>query len=124
MAIDVQFLYKNLVAPNKTYESVDEFFDSAYTGTTDEEDLKVQKAHEELNKTYIYEKMGVLTNDNKAVIIVRRFENITMYNEWKKKRSLLPNIDFNLSEQEGLFAEITSWGTNDNGKTETIEEFN
>ena len=121
MAIDIQFLYRNVVDPNKAYESVDEFFDSAYTGTTDEEDLKV---HEEVNKTYIYEKMGVLTNDNKAVIIVRRFENITMYNEWKKKRSLLPNIDFNLSEQEGLFAEITPWGTNDNGKTETIEEFN
>ena len=45
MAIDVQFLYKNLVAPNKTYESVVDFFESTYTGTTDEEDLK---AHIEL----------------------------------------------------------------------------
>ena len=121
MAIDVQFLYRNLIDPNKTYETVDEFFDSTYTGTTDEEDLK---AHQEVNNTYIYEKTGVLTDDNKRVILVRRFENSTMYNDWKKKRSLLPNIDFNISEEEGLFAEIKPWGTNDNGKTETIEEFN
>ena len=46
MAIDVQFLYKNLVAPNKTYESVVDFFESTYTGTTDEEDLK---AHIDIN---------------------------------------------------------------------------
>ena len=122
MAIDVQFLYKNLVAPNKTYESVDEFFDSAYTGTTDEEDLKVQKAHEELNKTYIYERMSILTPDKKGVVTVRRFDTSSHYNEWKKQRSVLPNIDFNISEQEGFFINIKQWGNIDLERQ--IEEFN
>ena len=121
MAIDIQFLYRNLVDPNKTYESVEEFFDSTYTGTTDEEDLK---AHTDVNNTYIYEKTGVLTPDKKAVVIVRRFDTSTMYNEWKKKRSVLPTIDFNVSEEEGFFIKIKPWGGIDLERSKTIEEFN
>ena len=119
MAIDVQFLYKNLVAPNKIYESVVDFFDSTYTGTTDEEDLQ---KHHEVNSKYIYERMSVLTPDKKGVVTVRRFDTSSHYNEWKKQRSVLPNIDFNISEQEGFFINIKQWGNIDLERQ--IEEFN
>ena len=70
MAIDIQFLYRNLVDPNKAYESVDDFFDSTYTGTTDEEDLQ---KHHEVNSKYIYERMSVLTPDKKHFAMVNFF---------------------------------------------------
>ena len=107
MAIDIQFLYRNLVDPNKAYESVDDFFDSTYTGTTDEEDLK---AHVDINTKYVHEKTGVLTPDKKGVVLVRRFDNSAMYKEWKKQRSAIPKIDFNVSEEEGFFINIKAWG--------------
>ena len=43
-------------------------------------------------------------------------------NEWKKQRSVLPNIDFNISEQEGFFINIKQWGNIDLERQ--IEEFN
>ena len=119
MAIDIQFLYKYVVDPNKTYENVEDFFDSTYTGTTDEEDLK---AHTDVNKKYIYEKMAILSPDKKGVIVVRRFDTTRMYNQWKKERSALPNIDFNITEQEGFFINIKTWGNIDLERAE--EEFN
>ena len=119
MAIDIQFLYRNTVDPNKTYENVEEFFDSTYTGTTDEEDLK---AHTDVNKKYIYEKMAILSPDKKGVIVVRRFDTSRMYNQWKKERSALPNIDFNITEQEGFFVNVKAWGNIDLERAE--EEFN
>lgn len=107
MAIDIQFLYKNIVDPNKTYDSALDFFDSTYTGTTDED---VVKAHAEINKKYVHENEDFLTPDKKGVVVVRRFDTTTNYNEWKKQRSLLPKIDFNITEQEGFFIHVKPWG--------------
>jgi len=119
MAIDVQFLYKNLVDPNKTYDSPDEFFDSTYTGTVDEDDVK---RHKEVNSKYVAEQTGVLTPDKKAVVMVKRFDTSLHYKEWKKERNLIPNIDFNLSEEEGFFINIPIWGEYNTKKK--LEEFN
>ena len=119
MAIDIQFLYKNIVDPNKTYDSALDFFDSTYTGTTDED---VVKAHAEINKKYVHENEDFLTPDKKGVVVVRRFDTTTNYNEWKKQRSLLPKIDFNITEQEGFFINIKTWGNIDLERAE--EEFN
>ena len=33
-----------------------------------------------------------------------------MYKEWKKQRSTIPKIDFNVSEEEGFFINIKAWG--------------
>ena len=42
--------------------------------------------------------------------LVRRFDNSAMYKEWKKQRSAIPKIDFNVSEEEGFFINIKAWG--------------
>ena len=66
--------------------------------------------------------MSVLTPDKKGVVTVRMFYTASHYNEWKKQRSVLPNIDFNISEQEGFFINIKQWGNIDLERQ--IEEFN
>ena len=37
-------------------------------------------------------------------------DNSAMYKEWKKQRSTIPKIDFNVSEEEGFFINIKAWG--------------
>lgn len=107
MAVDIQFLYRNIVDPNKTYNSTSDFFDSTYTGTTDEETVKL---HDNINNKFVHEKHALLTPDKKGVVVIRRFDRVIHYNEWKKERSVLPKIDFNITEQEGFFMKVKEWG--------------
>ena len=109
MSIDTQWRYLNTVSPETTFEDPQDFFDNTYTGATDPEDIK---AHKQNNEKNIAAQDSFLLADKKTVITLRRFEDFNSYEIWKKNRAFLPNVDFNISEEEGganSFIDIDSW---------------
>ena len=105
MSIDTQWMYRNTAVPSQTFEAPNDFFDSLYTGSND---LEVVQAHKSNNDKYLIDWDSYLLGDKRTVITLRRFENFNHYTEWKKFRSLLPKLDFNVSEQEGFFLDTMS----------------
>ncbi len=105
MSIDTQWKYLNRAVPSQTFEDPTDFFDSLYTGSNDP---VVVQAHKSNNDKYLLDWDSYLLSDKKTVITFRRFQNFNHYSEWKRLRSLLPKLDFNVSEEEGIFLDTMS----------------
>ena len=93
--ISLKLMYKNVAYPDKTFETVSEFFENDNAGVDDVEALKLHIANDE---TYQYSKEATLLEDNKTVIMTRDFETEEVANKWLEARAELPSIDKNLKE--------------------------
>ena len=108
MTIDTQWRYKNTAVPTQTFENPTDFFDNLYTGAIDPENIENYRKNN-LKNVEAYD--SYLLKDKKTVITLRRFKSVNDYEEWKRVRSILPKIDFNVLEEEGHFINVQP-GTN------------
>jgi len=109
MSIDTQWKYKNIASPDTKFVSPDDFFNDNYTGVAAIEDVNQHRAN---NTKNMIEQDSFLLSDKKTIVTLRRFLTNHHYQEWKRVRSLLPKVDYNLSEEEGTFIEMDpgAWG--------------
>lgn len=93
--ISLKLMYKNITYPEKTFETVSEFFENDNAGVDDVEALKSHIANDE---KYQFSKEATLLDDKKTVIMTRDFETEDVANKWLEARAKLPTIDKNLKE--------------------------
>ena len=82
---------------NKTFSSIEEFFNHS---STVDVDTDLMDNHIENDDTFCTGKLGFLHDDKKHVIIVREFGSHDMYDQWNKKRKELGDIDDLIEEVE------------------------
>ena len=93
--ISLKLMYKNVAYPDKTFETVSEFFKNDNAGVDDDEALKSHIANDE---KYQFSKEATLLDDKKTVIMTRDFDTEEVANKWLEERAKLSTIDKNLKE--------------------------
>ena len=82
---------------DKTFGSVEEFFNHSSSVEVDSAKLNAHIENDNANSTG---KEGTLSDDKKHVIILREFANIEAYNTWHAKRKELGDIDDLIKETD------------------------
>jgi len=82
---------------DKSFETVEEFFNHSSSVEVDTEKLN---AHIENDDTHCTGKLGFMGNDRKHVIVVREFASADDYDIWNMRRKDLGDIDNLIEETE------------------------